>query len=713
MSGVATAHSTPLAVRTRDSTRAGTAVNGMTRQVEGKETLCAGSGRPAVVNTFDRYDVNSVHSDLGRCGPCARTDSRARRSKLARHGTILRRLSSIVLLTMALSLLVVAMRAWAPAPLAAAPGWSWYKTDTHFHSVVSGDALADVGIISQAGQARGYDAIFLTDHQHASEFPISTWKANRVTFDEGYDRWLSGTSGTPSATTNALASTPVNTGTRSLHLKSTSSSTGEAFIYEKRGANFRSGDIILKVSIYPTRIDPGSGVYVSASIGGDPTTGKPDGYTTQSGVISPGKSTVLVWQLGAGRAASGDPNRRVLTYDLGNYTLNAWNTYTINVSEALNDIPAADRPLDYNALTYLKMATVGNGGTADAYFDTYSLLPSAPVPPGQEFVYRSQIVDDYNTASFKIFPTFEMGISKHAQRFNFGLTDPAQYPGLYRNGVDGILPTQQTGYPSMLNHPDQPGGATMAEAVANQGYGADFMEVKDAAQLSTWDQILTQDRQVIGSWSSDTHSSQIGGGGATYIYAPALLFDDLIRSFWEGRSYNAKATFTGRVVFSPTGSATEPYPARYPVYVPDSQSAASVRMTITGGLTSGQSVRWVSDDSVIATDSVSGASYDQTKAIPLTGPWTYVRAEVLAADGAYIATTQPIFFRDVVGLPTDVQYNIEGITTASGRDYTRLTTKGITGSSWDNAGKLLSLVLSNPPGALVEMSLTSDTLPAS
>src|SRR5215217_6771805 len=153
------------------------------------KTRGAGSGRQIVVNS---YQVNSAHSDLDRCNPYARTDSRARRP--GRHGTTLRRLTSSLLLAMALSLLFVSMRAWVPAPSSAASGWNWYKTDTHFHSVVSGDALADVGIISQAGQARGYDAIFLTDHQHASEFPISTWKANRVTFDEGYDRWLSGTS---------------------------------------------------------------------------------------------------------------------------------------------------------------------------------------------------------------------------------------------------------------------------------------------------------------------------------------------------------------------------------------------------------------------------------------------------------------------------------------------------------------------------------------
>src|SRR5215213_10628747 len=98
------------------------------------------------------------------------------------------------------------------------------------------------------------------------------------------------------------------------------------------------------------------------------------------------------------------------------------------------------------------------------------------------------------------------------------------------------------------------------------------------------------------SWSSDTHSSQIGSGGATFIYAPGLGLDAFMRSFWEGRTYNARAMFTGRVLFSPD-NRTEPYPARYPVYVPDAQSSANVRLTITDGLATGQSVRWISDGS--------------------------------------------------------------------------------------------------------------------
>ena len=118
-------------------------------------------------------------------------------------------------------------------------------------------------------------------------------------------------------------------------------------------------------------IDTGSGAYVSVSIGGDArvTTspapgGGPPGYTTQAGVISPGKSTLLVWQLGSARVASTDPNARVIVYPLA-YTLNTWNHYTINVSNALLDIPVADRPVDYNGLTYIKMAAASNNGTVD------------------------------------------------------------------------------------------------------------------------------------------------------------------------------------------------------------------------------------------------------------------------------------------------------------------------------------------------------------
>ena len=376
-------------------------------------------------------------------------------------------LSTARILRFVLASLIILCLGLLPRQVSTAQtGWQWYKTDLHAHSVISADAYTDLGIISQSAKAQGYNALFLTDHNLASDFPINSLTANYMIFEDSYTRWTSVKYGTATATTNALATAPINTGTKSLHLASSASAYAETFVWTNRGPNFRSGDIILKFSVYPTRIDPGSGVYVSASIGGDVTVQSPDGYTTSSGVISPGKSIVLVWQLGSARVASSDPSRRVLTYPL-EYTLNTWNHYTINISNYLADIPDADRPLDYNALTYLKMAAGSNAGTVDAYFDTYSITASDPVSPADEFVYRTSVIDSYDTSTFKIFPSLEMGVSDHAQRFNFGITQPSDFLS-YWNGTDGILPAQQSGYPAMLNHPGSAGGISDQDAIRTQ-----------------------------------------------------------------------------------------------------------------------------------------------------------------------------------------------------------------------------------------------------
>src|SRR5215207_3008710 len=286
-------------------------------------------------------------------------------------------------LRLAFVLIIVAVSVMPRQNSTAQAGWQWYKTDLHIHSVIGADSYSDLGILSQAAKGSGYNAIFVTDHNLASDFPANG-VANHAPFEDTYFHWFLGTYGSLSSTTNELASSPVNTGTKSMHLASTSTSSGETHSWMLRGPNFRSGDIILKFSVYPTRIDPGSGVYVSASIGGDVSVQNPDGYTTSSGVISPNKSIVMVWQLGSARTASSDVNQRVLTYPLA-YTLNTWNHYTINISDYLADIPVAERPLDYNAVTYLKMAAGANAGTADAYFDTYSITASAPVSAADEF----------------------------------------------------------------------------------------------------------------------------------------------------------------------------------------------------------------------------------------------------------------------------------------------------------------------------------------
>ncbi|HEY9526959.1 MAG TPA: DNRLRE domain-containing protein, partial [Anaerolineales bacterium] len=591
--------------------------------------------------------------------------------------------------------------------------WQWYKTDLHAHSVISADAYTDLGILSQSAKSLGYNALFLTDHNLASDFPISSLTANFTMFEDSYTRWNTGTYGSTTSAINSLAGTPINSGTKSLHLASSASGSGETYIWNNRGPNFRSGDIILKFSVYPTRIDPGSGVYVSASIGGDMTVGSPSGYTTSSGVISPGKSIVLVWQLGTARAASSDPNRRVLTYPL-DFTLNTWNHYTINISQYLADIPAEDRPLDYNGLTYLKLTAAANAGTADAYFDTYSIKASAPVAPADEFVYRNSLIHTYDTASFKIFPALEMGVRQHAQRLSFGIGHPSEFLS-YWNGIDGILPAQQSGYPAMLNHPGSDGGVTDQEAISTQGEGADLMEVRQDEWIENWDAILQQGAQLLGAGTTDTHRVFSGSSFATYVYGTDLAVDSIIHSIFEGRSYVAEASFgdQGRLIFNLDGSSQEPYPARYPVYVPGTQTSASVHVRVTGGLRSGYIVRWIRNGVRMATDSTSGSTYETTKTIPLDGPWTYVRAEIRDSSGNLKALTQPLMFFSVPELPADKSFYLASVSTADGRKYTKLFIKGITASTWDATGQALTLTLNNPAGALVDMRVTTAAVPQS
>jgi hypothetical protein len=622
----------------------------------------------------------------------------------------------------------------------------WFKTDTHVHSVVSGDAVDDIGILSQKAKSKGYDAIFLTDHEAGSNFPISTVIANHIVFEDDYgSKWVKRTSGSQSATANALVASPVASGTSSMHLLSGSSSSGETFTYIKRGPNLRSGGPVIAFSVYPTRIDAGSGLYVSASIGGDATVSKPDGYTTTAGAVSPGKSTVLVWQLGSARAPSTDPAARVIEYQLP-YTLNAWNTYEIDVgsgaaerngaainigSNGLADIPSADRPLDYNALTFLKMAAHGNGGVAEGYFDAYHADASAPVPSGQEFVYRNSVIHDFDTSTFAFFPAIEMGFNRHAQRFNFGITQASEYNSFFgcdsqsnncsvTNGTSGILPTEQTGYLAQLNHPNLPGGVKLSEIQADnyRAFGADQMEVRydkegvpPTTMIDIWDSMLQHGTNVLGTWGSDAHQTATFDdplrGVATYVSAPLLDFNQIMRAMFEGRSYLARNSFSGRIIFNRDGASPDPYPARYPIYVSDAATSAAAHLSITGGISSGSSVRWIVNGATAATDSTTGDSFDKTRAIALSGSSTYARAELHDSGGAYIGMTQPLVFNDVAGLPSDMSFHVDGVSTPDGRGYTKSLTQGITAASWSGAAQALSATLTDPAGSLTELVVDS------
>src|SRR4051794_25042304 len=634
---------------------------------------------------------------------------------------------------------------------APAPADQWYQTDTHVHSVVSGDALDDMGLISQAGKQLGYNAMFITDHQAGSNFPISTVVANHVVFDDDLGaKWSPDVFGAPTSTTDQLVSSPVRSGTNSLHLKATGTSFGEGFVALKRGPNLRSGDLILKFSVYPTRIDAGSGLYVSASIGGDASVDLPvEGYTTSDGVVSPGKSTVMVWQLGNARAASADPNARVITHQLP-YTLNQWNDYEIDVttgaaklngspidigSQGLGDIPPADRALDYNALNQMKMSAGGSGGgTADGYFDGYHLDASAPVPSGDEFAYRNTQVHAFDTSTYKAFPSIEMGFNRHVQRLNFPITSGSEYNNFFQcdavgehckitRGIDGIAPTQQTGYPAQLNHPNLPGGVKLDEIVANsyQDFGADMQEVRQdtggvptTTMIDIWDSVLQHGNIVMGTGSSDMHKTDTlripDRGVATYLRAPALDFDPLVRSLFEGREYVAETVFGGRLIFNLDPSSVEPYPARYPLQVSDGALAVPVHLAITGRIPSGCKVVWLVNGLPFATDSPSGSSYEATKSIPVSGSLDYVRAEVRRADGWRIALSEPIFFRDVPNMPADLRIGVDGVATPDGRNYTKVITKGMTSSAWSQGAQTLAMGLDDPAGSLVTLRGSTGSL---
>src|SRR5215213_653163 len=88
-----------------------------------------------------------------------------------------------------LAVLSLALVFLSSSPSVAATGWNWYQVDTHVHSSVSADAFVDIGIISQVAQSTGYNAIFLTDHNGASNFQINNITANHNAFDDTFLRW--------------------------------------------------------------------------------------------------------------------------------------------------------------------------------------------------------------------------------------------------------------------------------------------------------------------------------------------------------------------------------------------------------------------------------------------------------------------------------------------------------------------------------------------
>jgi predicted metal-dependent phosphoesterase TrpH len=639
----------------------------------------------------------------------------------------------------------------AVAALAATVGASaapaaeqWYQTDLHRHSVLSADAKGDLGVVAQNMRSLGYDAVFVTDHDRGSDFQISGATANSLTLTDGIGSWQAPrTTGTGSAT-NEFVTSPVHSGTQSLHLAASSSGLGETMLWKSRGPSLRSGDAIMDFWVDPASIGAGSGVYASASIGGDPTIASPVGYTSTAGVTTIGKSNVLVWQIGGARTASSVADRRVVTQDLP-YTLNSWNHYTIDVSTGatswngapvagtgggLQSIPEADRADPQNALTYVKLAARSNGTPVDAYVDDFSLTASAPLCPATEFAQRNAQIASYDTPDFALFPAREMGQTRHTQQLNFGIGDARDYefPGetglcgatntasapfhWHRYGSDSIPDVHASGYPAINNHP----GTTddVPDVIATQGHGADGIEAYNAADFTgVWDSILGQDHPITGSAGTDSHEILGGKAIATYLRSPALTLDDLMRNYYEGRLYVAFTSFGGRMVLSLDGSS-EPYPGRYPVYVPASQTSASVSLDVSAGLVAGDTIRWVTNSGsgpTATTVTRSSPSYSETRTIPLSGSFTYARAEVRDAAGTLKAFTQPVFFRRIDGLPSGESYRVDRITTADGRGYTNVGTRGIAASSYDTRAERLSMTLANPAGSRTNVLGTAGAAP--
>jgi chitodextrinase len=593
-------------------------------------------------------------------------------------------------------------------------GWQWYKTDTHVHSVFSGDGDPDLGIISNSGIASGYAAFFLTDHHMGSSFPISIQTANNLSLDDNNARWtiLSGSLGNGS---------PVKSGAVAWSL-----SNGSA-IWTKRAANFRSGAVQLTFSVTKSLA---AGMYVSASLGGDPSISPASGYTTSAGQVQPAASYVFVWYLGSPPATGGG---NIIATSLAPFCSTSdptWTTCTVpDMRSVLNQIPAAQRPLDYNAFTDVKIAANGGSGTIDAF----AITAGSPVASKDEFAYRDTFLSNlrgvpgkWDTPAFRIYPGVENGIGDHVNRFDMGT---AQIPSHaeYDNGTQGVPTTHAAGYPAQLDHVGLPGGVTDQEAISgvSQGkpakliagsmqgvpaFGADVLEVRTDNMIGDWDAILTNGSVVLGTWATDNHlGTWSAGSQATYIQAPSIEFDDLMRSMYEGRMFLATNAFgTNRVVFNPDPAAADDYPSRYPIFVSPSQTTATAHLAITGGVQAGSSVVWITNGrKTLATDPAAGPSYDATKTVPLSGsPFTYVRAELRDGSGIQEAMTEPLIFRQLAGLPAGMSFHVDGVSTPDGKGYNNASTLGITSGAWDAAGRALKLTMNNPAGSLVEVDVS-------
>ncbi|HUR13676.1 MAG TPA: DNRLRE domain-containing protein [Mycobacteriales bacterium] len=612
----------------------------------------------------------------------------------------------------------------APDAFAATPpvdptsAWAWYKTDPHVHSCVSGDGECDVGIIAAKARALGYSAMFLTDHQAASSGVIGSVIANHMVLDDDLGtKWKAFKRGTTSTVTTAMVTSPVKAGTKSLKLACTSTATGEAGVCHQRGPSLNATGHTMTFSVNASRIDPGCGFAVTCAIGGDSRIEPPEGFTTTDNVAHPGRAIVLVWQTAPFFQASSNPDSRVIVATIPKPATGSWTNYNIDVAAALATIPAAERPLDYNAINQVTITAFADHGSVSLNVDAFHFDVSTAPSGAAEFMHRNSKISDFNTAVFKVFPSIEIGLNRHVQRFEFAITQASQMP-TYTQGSSSVQDTQRLGTPAQLNHPGLPGGTNATETLDNLGYGADWIECcprpgTPTVMMDLWDSILLKSH-ILGSWTSDMHKTVSltapDRNLATYVLSEGIGFNQLIRSFWEGRCYMATNVFPGRVRFT-AGPLDTPYPARYPLWISSSSPSADIRLRVDAGLSTSHSVVWIIDDTVVATDKPAGSSYDATRRVTVNGNRSYVRATVKDGGGTYVAATQPILLLPVNGLASGSSVAMERLLTSDGRHYTRLDSPGITSVTGDLGSTIISLT--NPAGSLADIAFTTSTPPTS
>src|SRR5437879_13149280 len=103
------------------------------------------------------------------------------------------------------------------------------------------------------------------------------------------------------------------------------------------------------------------------------------------------------------------------------------------------------------------------------------------------------------------------------------------------------------------------------------------MEVRLRKTSNYCDSILKPGTPLVGDLGSDNHVGTWSSSSmATFIYAPSNGFDDLMQALYEGRIYDAKLGSRSNhlsLLLNAGTFAVQPYPPRYPLYVPSGTAA--------------------------------------------------------------------------------------------------------------------------------------------